>query len=250
MPRGPQGFNINQFKTNVNAGDILRTNKFRMEFSLPRGLQAPVPGGVGNMETLRYMEYWCEVSQQPGINFLTTDSRKFTYGPVQKRPHVTTFNDIAVTFYDDGFGDNWRYFDNWFRLINNSTLSKEESSISDGEKTNNYAEELYPYEMSYRDDYVTDTQLSIYDLQGNTVKTIKFREMYPLSISDSPLSWSDNNSLLRFTVNMTFLEWWEVDPAVARYYNEERIYYKSKTKDKLGDNGLDGLFNSGSGSFT
>ena len=247
----PRGFNLSQFKSTVNHNDILRTNKSLMEFSMPRGLQSPHPDGAGNMESLRYLEYWCEVSQQPGINFLTTDARKFTYGPMQKRPYVTTFNDLAFTFYDDGKGDNWRFFDNWFRLVNNSTLSKEEISISDGEKTNGIAEPVYPYEMSYRDDYITDTHLYIYDNEGvDPVKTIKFREMYPLSIADSPLSWADNNSLLRFTVNMHFLEWWEVDPKIARHYGDERVYYKSKTRKTLGNNGLDSLFNSGSGSFT
>ena len=219
----PIGFNVNQFKGAVNQNDILRTNNFRMEFQTPRGMI----GHQTHYNTLRFMEYWCEISAQPGINFLTTDARKYAFGPMQKRPYVTSFNDLSVTFYDDGYGDNWRFFDDWNRLINNSTLSKDENIIDESDRNNAQAESMYPYELSYRDDYITDVMLKVYDNEGTVIKTIKFREMYPLNIADSPLSWADNNSLLRFTVNLTFLEWYEIDPQIARQYVETPKYYKT-----------------------
>ena len=30
---------------------------------------------------------------------------------------------------------------------------------------------------------------------------------YPVTINDVPLSWTDNNNMVKLTVQMTFLEW-------------------------------------------
>lgn len=222
MNRPVRGFNVGNFRSALNtANELLRTNKFRMDFFIPPGLIGlPFSGRIN--DTVRYLEFYCEVTNSPGLNLLTTEGRKYTFGPSQKRPYVTAFNDVTVTFYDDGRSDNFDFFNRWLRLINNSTLAKDDSGLTDGERVSRAAPKHYPYELSYRQEYITDADLRIFSNDGELSRHIKFRDIFPVGISDTPLNWSDTNSVLRLGVNFNFLEWYEVDPAIA----QQQVYSK------------------------
>lgn len=198
-----QGFNVNNFRSAINEKDVVRTNKFLMEFTIPTGL-LQTRRATENIETARRAEYWCEISNSPALNLLTTEGRRYTYGPLEKRPFSTGYNDLQVTFLEDCQSDNFRLINDWFRMINHSTLNSERR----------YGNQLmYSYEMNYREDYITDAKLKIYDNKGNIVRSIVFSEMFPINITDTALNWSDVNSILRLNVNFTFLEWYlENDP--------------------------------------
>jgi len=207
-------FNINTFRSTTDwGGGILRTNKFRMRFQLPVGLFDEVPQdsqrGARSNITVRYMEYFAESAVMPGLNILTHEARKYTFGPAQKRPFVTGFNDLVVTFYDESHARNWQFLLDWMHLINNSVLSRDDSAVSDTQIIASAAPSS-PYEINYRDYYVTDCDLHIFTDTGRIAKGFRFRELYPIAMADTPLNWSDLNSLLRLTVNFHFLEWYEI----------------------------------------
>lgn len=216
-----RGFNIQNFRSAVGRKDILRTNKFMLEFGLPPGLNGQTVFGseAKRLDTLQSLEYWCEIATQPGLNVMTTDGvRKYGWGPVQKRPYNTSFTDLSCTFYDDGKADNWKFFFEWLKLVNASNLSRDERGIQFNKYNAQSDADTYPYEISYRDDYITDCTMYIFDNQGEyPVKTIIFREMYPTSIADAPLNWTDTDSLLKLSVNFTYLEWFELSKERARY---------------------------------
>lgn len=211
-------FDINEFRSVLDSRNaVLRTNKFKMEFTIPIGLQG---GGTSSedstktqriQDTVRYMEYFAEAANQPGMNLLTYDGRKYTYGPLQKRPYVTGFNDLVVTFYDDTDVKNWQFFLDWLHLINHSVLSRDDAAIEE-EQVNHFPgiTRSYPYELNYREFYISDASMLVFDPTGGVRKKIVFRDLYPIAIADTPMNWSDLNSLLRLTVNFTFLDWYEV----------------------------------------
>lgn len=201
-----RGFNVSEFRSAVNEKNILRTNRFLMEFTIPLGLLG-IDTTSRNMNTVRRLEYWCEVTASPGLNLLAVDGRRYGYGPIEKRPINTTFTELNVTFYDDAKSDAWKFFNNWLRLINYSTLDSA-NRIAGGYSMDSY-------EVAYRQEYVTDANLLIYDQNGKLSRTITFREMFPLALSDAELNWNDNNSLLRMNVNLSFLEWHDATDNVA-----------------------------------
>jgi len=219
-----RGFNVSQFRAAIGEDDLLRTNRFLMEFSLPRGLLGT--GGINAdrtarvTDTVRYLEYYCEALNTPGLNLEVTEGRKYTYGPMQKRPYVTKFNDLNVTFFDDGESKNWQFFLDWIHMINLSPLARTDQAISDGEAISNSlgGSPHYPYELSYRREYITDARILVYGLEAGPYpghekppsRIIYIRDLFPIAISDQALNWTDVNSLLRLTVNFTFLEWYDL----------------------------------------
>ena len=212
-----RGFNVSSFKS--QKVDLLRTNKFLLEFSMPPALRPGKTAFMGQEErdtTLRTLEYWSEAVSQPGMQIATNDGvRKYGWGPIQKRPYTTLYSDLQVTFYEQENALNWRYMKEWMKLINMSNLNIDENYISQGIK-NKGVGESYPYELSYRNEYITDCRMYIFDHSGKrAAKTIVFREIYPISMPDVPLNWTDNNSLLKMNVTFTFLEWYEERQEVA-----------------------------------
>jgi len=226
------GFNVSQFRSATLKEDLLRNNRFEMLFQVPFGMI-----GLGHNETVRSIRYFCEVINAPGINLVTYEARKWAYGPVEKRPFTTGFNDITATFYEDGTSQNFRFFDQWLRLINYSTISKDETNITNGTVNSRQGQSPYsPYEISYREDYITTATLYIYRVDGSLGRAIRFRDMFPVGIADAPLNWADTNSLLRLGVNLHYLEWYEVDPQIAEQENAQpeseqpEPFYKKVTR--------------------
>lgn len=213
------GFNVGSFRSVVLGGnEILRTNKFLMEFTIPQGLFGNQhPNHQYNLEAAQSLEYYCEVTNMPGININAQDVRRYTYGPAYKRPFVTSYGDLPVTFYDDVNSKNFGFFLDWLKLINNSNLSRSESAGIANYNNNSEAEAAWPYEITYREHYVTDAKLYVFDNVGDISRTLVFRDIFPMSIADVPLSWSDFNSLLRMTVNFTYLEWYEEPVGQVQY---------------------------------
>lgn len=201
-----RGFNIQSFKSAIGPKDILRTNKFLMQFFLPPGLSND-PRLQEYMETTRYLEYWCEASNLPGYGVTTHDVRRFTYGPFEKRPFAPQFTDITVGFYSDGNGDIWRLMTRWLELVMNKD-ARQGINTQSGRSYNI----VYPaYELSYREEYVTDIKLIVFNQMGDPVKIVNFREAFPIIIPDVPLNWSDTNSVLRLQVVFTFVDWYIED---------------------------------------
>jgi len=210
-----RGFDVNQFKSIIAEKDVIRTNQFLMAFNVPPGLYTLSESAQETISTVRRLEYWCEVSYAPGINISTTAGRKWTYGPAERRPFVTSFNDLIVTFYEDAHSDNFRFINRWMRLINNSVRSRGSALTLSAARTSGNISQTDPYEITYRKDYITDTQLHIFNSVGTLARVINFVDLFPIAISDAPLNWSDTNSLLRLTVNFTFVEWFEIEPSEA-----------------------------------
>ena len=226
------GFNVAQFRSEALKSDLLRNNRFEMLFQIPPGMaglsSTNIPNGYN--DTVRSIRYHCEAVNAPSLNLLTYEARKWTFGPVEKRPYVSAFNDVTCTFFEDGNSKNFRFFDQWLRMINYSTISKDETNITEA-KVNSNAGNHYPYEISYRKDYITQATLYIYKIGGDDAtgqrgngrasRAIRFRDLFPIGIADAPLNWADTNSLLRLGVNFHFLEWYEVDPEIAYQENKQ-----------------------------
>ena len=206
-------FNINQFRTQIDQKDLLRNNKFVFRVNIPTGLT-----GIEEFKNQQYRDvarnllYYCEAAAQPSMSITGYNERKWGYGPKERRPTVTEYTDQRITFFEDGASDNFQFFYDWLRLINYGNQYHYEGDVGGiGEQVNSQAAgPSDPYELSYRRDYMVDADLFIFDQKGNPVRQIHYNEMYPLAIEEAPLSWADNNSLLRLGVNFTFKEWYAV----------------------------------------
>jgi hypothetical protein len=142
-------------------GDFARPNRFEAFFPLPGGLNSF--GSSQDILTLR-----CENAQLPGRTLATTEQR--TYGPIEKFPYLTTYNDLDLTFIVDGDMKQKKLFDAWMQLVNPTS-------------TNNF---------KYRNTYCTDITIRQYDVTDKRTYEVKFIESYPLSINQMDLDWSSD----------------------------------------------------------
>ncbi len=140
-------------------GDFARPNRFQVFFPLPEGLYS-----LGNSQDI--LTFRCENAQIPGRTLATTEQR--TYGPIEKLPYLTTYNDLDVTLIVDSNMIQKRLFDAWMQLINPSF-------------TNNF---------TYRDTYCTDITVKQYDVTDKVTYEVKFIDSYPISINQMDLDWS------------------------------------------------------------
>lgn len=156
---------------------------------------------------LQDFTYLCETAEMPGRGFQSLDVRY--YGPNQKLPFQTQYEDMTLTFLCRSESFERQFFDDWMEMINPSNS----------------------YDFSFRSDY--DTSIQIIQLAeystgynvgpnqaGNdrapkeTYKITLFNA-YPTLVNPQPMTWADDQ-IQRLAVTFTYHKWRRegYDPAV------------------------------------
>lgn len=179
-------------------------------FPIPAGLQGNQESvnGQGVLDTVRYMEYWTNTTDLPGVSLLTRPINRYGYGGSEKKPIVPIFNDIMMTFYNDSGSVNLQFFHDWFKLVSNFNLKDGVNSTFD---TQNY--KTAPWELSYKGDYTVDPEIILYDIAGDPQYTIKMRELYPISIPETKMVWEPQPTIMQIVVMFTYYDWYHLDSA-------------------------------------
>ena len=177
-------------------------------------------GAMGPNGILEDLQYLCESSEFPSKGFMNADVR--FYGPNEKFPFQTQFDDITMTFLCRSEFYEREFFDDWMYLINPSQS----------------------FNFNYRQEYsckIELFQLAEYSLNevglspgegGGTnaptpteapKATYKFtlHEAWPINISPMPLVWSDDN-FQRMAVTFTFFKWTREGEPQPRSGEQER----------------------------
>lgn len=166
---------ISDFKTSFRT-DLARANRFDVTIVPPLTLWSLIPVNT------KQLKYRCEVAQLPGRTLATTERK--TYGPIEKLPYLTTYNDIDLTFMIDGDMSQKYLFDAWLNLVNPKS-------------TNNF---------NYKTDYATSMTINQYDLQNKLVYSAELFDAYPISINQLDLDWS-SDSVHKLTVTFAYTKW-------------------------------------------
>jgi hypothetical protein len=174
---------IADFKASFNK-DVARSNKFDVLINTPLSLITAVP------MTRKKLSYRCEVSQLPGRTFATMDRK--TYGPVEKLPYLTTYNDIDLTFIVDDDMATKYLFDAWLDLVN-------------PKQTNNF---------NYRNTYATSVFINQYDVANEKTYSVELIDAYPISINQMDLDWS-SDSIHKLTVTFAYTKW--INDSIMNY---------------------------------
>jgi hypothetical protein len=166
---------INDFKSSFNT-DLARANRFDVRIIAPLTLVATTLLPSRNL-TLR-----CENAELPSRTFATMDRK--TYGPVEKLPYLSTYNDLNLTFIVDGDMNQKKFFDAWLELVNPK----------------------FTNDFNYRDDYSTSIIINQYDVSNQLTYSIELIEAYPVSINQLDLDWG-SDAHHRLTVSFAYTEW-------------------------------------------
>ena len=109
----------------------------------------------------------CDQAEIPG-KFLSTASQK-TYGPLQKFPTLTVFNDITLSFIclgDDMYPRG--IFEDWINSINPKDK----------------------YDFKYKDTYMSEIHIQQMNKAGTIVYDVKLFDAFPIAIHNQKLNFS------------------------------------------------------------
>lgn len=166
---------ISAFKSSFKQ-DVARPNRFDVDISLPLSLYTT--SGTSS----RDLKYRCEIAQLPGRTLSTVDQK--TYGPIEKFPNLTTYNDIDLTFIVTDAMQEKVLFDAWMEYINPSD-------------SNNFR---------YKDEYATTISINQHGLAGGIMYSVDLIDAYPISINQLDLDWS-SDGYHKLTVTFAYTYW-------------------------------------------
>ena len=163
---------ISDFKSSF-ATEIARPNRFDVTLTVP---------SVIDSSASRILTYRCENAQLPSRTLATAEQK--TYGPVEKFPYLTTYNDLELTFIvSDDMVEKY-IFDSWMEAINPA----------------------YSNNFRYKSDYSTIITVNQYNLQNEITYSADFIEAYPISINQLDLDWSADG-YHKLTVTFAYTRW-------------------------------------------
>lgn len=151
---------ISDFKSSF-VKDLARPSRFDVLLPIPFAMTPYISSS-------RSLQYRCEATQLPGRTFATTEQK--TYGPIEKHPYLTTFNDIDLTIIVDDDMNQKIFFDAWLNYINPH----------------------YNNNFRYRDEYSTTLTVNQYDVTNELSYSINLYNAYPVSINQMDLNWNDD----------------------------------------------------------
>ena len=166
---------IVDFKTSFK-NELARPNRFDVVLTVPTVINL-----VGSSS--RILTYRCESAQLPGRTFATTEQK--TYGPIEKFPYLTTYNDLDLTFIVTDTMVEKYIFDSWLEAINPA-------------RTNNF---------EYKSDYSTIITVNQYNVFNDLTYAVDFYDAYPISMNQMDLDWSQNDSYHKLTVTFAYTRW-------------------------------------------
>lgn len=197
-------FKIEQFKSAISKrGGIMRDNRFVISMSIPRVMQSiPLPEAlfVDPMDAVRDMEFWADGLTIPGYQLGVGTTKRWTYGPDEKRPFTPIYFPFMVSFKSDMNGDYLRFFNNWMQFIMphdwyNDTVNQR----------SNYSGRQF--EVEYKANYAVDINIAVMNPAGEITNIYFLKEAFPSSISDITMSYDSVNQNAKFQVSFEYLDW-------------------------------------------
>lgn len=202
------GFNVENFKSEVaKRSGVMRNNRFLMTFVPP-----PV---VSDSNIGRSLEYWCESVALPGYQLMMSDTRRWTYGPMEKRPFAPNTISLQSVFLGDGNGDMLKFFSSWMNNIIAHYVPGSFNSYAQGTRVQGAingaigsSSAMTPYEVRYKQQYATDLHIYVYRPDETKALHYVVKEAFPSNVLDIPVTWEATNNFIKFAVTFDYLDWY------------------------------------------
>ena len=183
-------------------GGLAKSCRFAVKINRPKFITSgSTDNKIKDAAIINDLVYLCEAAEMPGRGFVNADVRY--YGPNQKLPVLTQYEDTTMTFLCRTESYERQFFDDWMEYIN---------------PTNSF-------NFNYRKEYETTIeimQFSEYSAGktqvGPNVGTqrsltypqetyrITLFNAYPLLVNPQPMTWADDQ-FMRLAVTFTYHKW-------------------------------------------
>lgn len=169
---------LNEFLGNIKGEGLMRSSRFSVFFNLPslvaRGLYST---------NLRKVLLYCDTVNLPGLSFATAEAK--TFGEIREMPYQRLFETVTMTFYMDNAMSIKLLFDSWMAAV-----------INPDTRTANYY-----------NDYITDINVTVFDVKDNSRYQVNMYQCYPKSIGAIQMDYA-NKDVMKMSVTM-IVKYWE-----------------------------------------
>lgn len=186
------------FYASLRTKSLQRTNLFHVRILPPQVILDSYNNDYTN--AYRSIEMYAESVNLPGVNFTTTQNRRQGIGYQQKYVSDVTFNDLTVSFINNGDMDMSILFSDW---MNSIVRFNEYVEVPTPDVT-----QKLPYEFEYKSQYIAgDFYIAVFDERRDWVSEYRILEAFPISMSDISMNWNSTDEFARFTVNFAYSFW-------------------------------------------
>lgn len=199
---------IYDYMTNFKTG-VMKSSRFRAEFTLPRGVNGSGSTHAVNTRALSSnikaaeqgfnktgaINLKCNMATFPDRTLQTIDFKSNSVN--FKMPWGTSYNPISLSFYADGNLDTREYFELWQSCVMNF-----------GNNT-----------MNFYNEYVSDVKLYLQNDSGADAYGIILYEAYPSTISLMDISYGNSSTVLNIMIQLSFKSWLPLSNSNSSAYN-------------------------------
>lgn len=187
-------FKIDDFVSSINRDGVVKSNRYVVDFTLPEYLR----GEADVYEQKKKLSLRCENVTMPGMSFMSLNSLpRFGYGAPETIPYGVTFDDFTCSFLLDTKSDIHKFFYNWTQSIVNYKARGQSTFRSSGPAN------MAVYEVGYKDKYVSDITITVFDTTDVKLFTLKAYRCYPKSLPQIPLGWASNDELVKLNIEFS-----------------------------------------------
>lgn len=156
---------------------------------------------IGNQFN-RNLPFLCHSAELPGESIATVSQK--IYGVVEKHPIMASYNDITLSFYTRGSeSDIVRYyFLNWISKITGRNKIISYNGITDSKGISETT-----YNIPYKNEMTSFLTIHHYSVSGDLLTSCQLTEVFPVSIAQTPLSWSMPNHAISINVTFAYTEY-------------------------------------------
>lgn len=157
--------------------ELAKPSRFDVNLNVPLDLAYAV-GMDSKTLSLR-----CENATLPGRTLATSELR--IYGPTEKFPYQSTYDDITLTFICTSSMLEKSLFNQWMDKINPTES----------------------WNFDYKSNYVTDMSITQYDMSDSEVHTVELIDAFPISVNQMDLDWSNDTTYHKISVTFAYTYW-------------------------------------------
>jgi hypothetical protein len=224
---------LSEFIAHIKQHNIVRSNRFRITFSLPAALNAIIGGlnaapvvlgsssntqssNIGAVGVSKIISLTCIATDVPGISISTVDAE---YGSITRRiANGRSFENFATTFLLSGAMIEKKVMDDWYSAM-----------FTDSNNS-----------LAYYDDYVSSIMVEQLDTKDNVIYVFELQEAYPGHVGPVRLDRSQSNSQSLFDVNWNYHRI-KVDPDSFSLAALQSIPVPSSSLDNTSGSALNNL---------
>jgi hypothetical protein len=207
VSNGNTGFNVSTFKTNLSSiNGPLKPSLYTVSF--------PNPGWD------RSFEYLTERVELPDVSLDSEKIRRYGYGPLEDVPYRPVFQPLRVTIIapsNDKIGivelvNKLSGVAPFTTDANNNPYSMSSTdlniSVNDPSVGATFSPKASPYEVAYKDDIVFGTQVSLFNVNGDTLITYNFNSCFLRSMSPIDLSWGATDQYVKVDMTIGYTDFY------------------------------------------